>query len=127
MVGCRRCRSSRGGAVDPCGSPQSIGLAEGVLEAAVNGGQLTEEVAAGSGACASGVAVGLGLRSTSSEEDVEVETSAALDNHGMAWWWSATAKQAADGGEWSKAESACEEAKREWRTLSGAHARGDRR
>jgi hypothetical protein len=43
---------------------------------------------AGSGAFADGVVVGLGSRSASTEEDIKVEASAALDDHGWAWWWS---------------------------------------
>jgi hypothetical protein len=78
---------------------------------------------AGSGAFANGVVVGLGSRSASTKEDIEVEASAALDDHGRAWRWSAMVKQAADGGERSRAEK---EAKREWRTLPCAHAQGDK-
>jgi hypothetical protein len=116
-VGHRQWRSSRGGAVDPCGSPQSVGLAGGVPEAVVDGGRLAEEEAVGSRAFAGGVAVGLGLRSVSTEEDIEAHASAALDGHRRAWRWSATTKQATDGGEWSRGEGGCEEAKWERRTL----------
>jgi hypothetical protein len=97
-VGRRRWRSSRGGVVDLCGSPQSVGLAGGVPKAAVDGGRLVEEEAAGSGAFASDVAVDLGSLSASTEEDVEVEASAVLDGHGMVWRWLAMARQAMDGG-----------------------------
>jgi hypothetical protein len=96
MVGHRRWRSSRGGAVDPCGSAQSVGLAGGVPEATVDGGRLTEEEAVGSGAFARDVAIGLGSPSASTEEDVEVEASAALEGHGRAWWRSMIVKQAID-------------------------------
>jgi hypothetical protein len=96
-VGHRWWRSSRGEIVDPCGSPQSIGLAGGVPEAAVDGGWLVEEEAAGSEAFADGVAVSLGSRSASTEVDVEAEALAALDSLGRAWRWMATAKHVADG------------------------------
>jgi hypothetical protein len=84
-IGRRRWRLSRGGAVDPCGSPQSVGFVRGVPEVAVDGGWLPEEEEAGSGAFAGGVAIGLDSRLTSTEEDIETEASTALDGHGRAW------------------------------------------
>jgi hypothetical protein len=70
-------------------------LARGVPETAVHGGRLTKEEARRSGAFADSVAIGLGSRSASTEEDDEAEASAALDDHGKAWQWSTTVKQAA--------------------------------
>jgi hypothetical protein len=116
MVGHRRWRSSRGGAVDPCGSAQSVGLAGGVPEAMVDGGRLTEEEAVGSGAFARDVAIGLGSPSVSTEEDVEAEASAALEGHGRAWWRSMIVKQAID----RRAESMNKERGRD----NVAHPRG---
>jgi hypothetical protein len=88
-------------------------LAEGVPKVVVDGGRLVEEEVAGSGAFVGGVAISLVSRSTSTEEDIEAEASAALDGHRRAWRWSVSVKQVADG----RAESTREEVKSEWRTL----------
>jgi hypothetical protein len=114
--------------VDPCVSPRSIGSAGGGRKAAVDGGRLADERAAGDGTTPVVVADGLSLKREARVEDVEGVLLLGFEDDEKVWWWPATVKSAStaresrggsDRGE-AKEETKCE------RKILAVHTRKDK-